>query len=152
MSGYYDRQGRQRDYTDVLHSEILPAQDRGEDYHRVAWTDLDDQEVCVSTVWLGLDHQHGNGLPLIFETMVFGGFLNERMERYSTETEALEGHEEMVALAQTVHATEQSMSDDPLIAGAQRAIVDRISQLLHHHLSNVATADVAARLLKKVQL
>ncbi len=25
----------------------------------------------LSTVWLGLDHQFGNGLPLIFETMLF---------------------------------------------------------------------------------
>lgn len=25
----------------------------------------------ISTVWLGLDYQYGNGPPLIFETMVF---------------------------------------------------------------------------------
>lgn len=56
----------------------------------------------VSTVWLGLDHQYGDGPPLIFETMVFtektdkglGG--EEDMERYSTEAEAIEGHKRMV--------------------------------------------------------
>lgn len=51
----------------------------------------------VSTVWLGLDHQFGDGPPLIFETMVFSPDRNdEDMERYTTEEEALKGHEEMV--------------------------------------------------------
>ena len=57
------------------------------------------EEVCgatVSTVWLGLNHNWGDGPPLIFETMVFGGALDEEMERYSTEAEAIAGHEVMV--------------------------------------------------------
>lgn len=50
----------------------------------------------VSTVWLGLDHNFsGVGPPIIFETMVFGG--GEEWEdaqwRYSTEAEALAGHQ-----------------------------------------------------------
>mgnify|MGYP001558220120 FL=1 len=53
----------------------------------------------VSTVWIGLDHQFGGGLPLIFETMVFSkeGEYNELdMDRYSTLEEAQRGHETMV--------------------------------------------------------
>lgn len=53
----------------------------------------------VSTVWLGLDHQFGKGPPLIFETMVFpkeGDYRDSDCERYSTEEEALKGHEAMV--------------------------------------------------------
>ena len=46
----------------------------------------------VSTVWLGLDHNYGEGEPLIFETMVFAS-KNDRgdldMNRYSTKEEAL---------------------------------------------------------------
>jgi len=32
--------------------------------------------IDVSTVFLGLDHQFGEGKPLLFETMVFGGKLD----------------------------------------------------------------------------
>jgi hypothetical protein len=47
----------------------------------------------VSTIWLGLDHNHGRGRPIIFETMVFGGPLDQEMLRYYTEEQAREGHE-----------------------------------------------------------
>lgn len=47
----------------------------------------------VSTVWLGLDYSWGSGPPLIFETMVFGGPLDQTMDRYSTVEDAQMGHE-----------------------------------------------------------
>lgn len=52
----------------------------------------------VSTVWLGLDHSFGVGLPLIFETMVFaeGSASDELCERYSTWQEAADGHTSIV--------------------------------------------------------
>jgi hypothetical protein len=54
----------------------------------------------VSTVWLGLDHDFTmKGPPLIFETMVFperGDFHELDVRRYSTETEAKQGHVRMV--------------------------------------------------------
>lgn len=52
----------------------------------------------VSTVWLGLDHNYGKGLPLIFETMVFpkGGWGELDVERYETIEGAKRGHERMV--------------------------------------------------------
>lgn len=49
----------------------------------------------VSTVWLGLDHNFGQGLPLIFETMVFGPDELD-CQRYSTEDEACAGHQAMI--------------------------------------------------------
>lgn len=53
----------------------------------------------VSTVFLGLDHQWDpDGPPLLFETMVFGGRLDEHTERYSTWDEAVAGHERVVAM------------------------------------------------------
>lgn len=52
----------------------------------------------VSTVFLGLDHQFGDGSPLLFETMVFGGKMDGEMDRYSTWEEAESGHKKMVAL------------------------------------------------------
>jgi hypothetical protein len=62
---------------------------------RVAQTEIGD--VCVSTVFLGLDHQFGEGPPLIFETLVMGGAFNDEVDRYSTWEEAEEGHTRMVS-------------------------------------------------------
>lgn len=54
----------------------------------------------VSTVFLGLDYNHGFGLaPAIFETMIFGGTLDGDMDRYATWQEAEAGHAAMVAKA-----------------------------------------------------
>jgi len=66
-----------------------------------SWWKLGDTvvgKVNVSTVWLGLDHQWGDGPPLIFETMVFGGRgkLADAQQRYATREQALAGHAEMV--------------------------------------------------------
>ena len=50
----------------------------------------------VSTVFLGLDHQFGNnGPPLLFETMVFGGKLDQEQDRCTTWEEAEKMHEAM---------------------------------------------------------
>lgn len=35
----------------------------------------------VSTVFLGLDHSFGNGSPVLWETMIFGGPLDQEQER-----------------------------------------------------------------------
>jgi len=61
---------------------------------KVKKTELQDVE--ISTVFLGLDHSFGNGTPLLFETLVFGGLLDGEMERYPTWEEAEVGHEAMV--------------------------------------------------------
>lgn len=51
----------------------------------------------VSTVWLGMDHGFGEfSRPIIFETLVFGGPLDQEMDRYATIYEAEEGHKAMV--------------------------------------------------------
>lgn len=54
--------------------------------------------VTVSTVFLGLDHQHFSGPPLLFETMVFNDYGDDgTQERYSTWDEAAAGHARIVA-------------------------------------------------------
>ncbi len=55
-------------------------------------------DVGVSTVFLGSDHQFGEGPPLIFETMIFGGKYDGYTDRYSTWEEAEAGHEKAVKL------------------------------------------------------
>ncbi len=53
-------------------------------------------DAWVSNVFLGLDHQFGEGPPLLFETLVFDGELDGEMDRYATWEEAEKGHAEMV--------------------------------------------------------
>lgn len=52
----------------------------------------------VSTVFLGLDHgwMHDSARPIVFESMIFGGPLDQVQERYSTRGEALAGHAVLV--------------------------------------------------------
>lgn len=84
---YFDREG-------------VPISDKrmwklGKDYKIIKQEQV--KEVWISTVWLGIDHQFGDGPPLIFETMVFDEARDELdCRRYSTEAEAINGHREMV--------------------------------------------------------
>jgi hypothetical protein len=68
--------------------------EQGVDGRRVAHTILPSCE--ISTIFLSLDHQFGQGPPLLFETMVFGGSLDQECDRYSTWAEAEAGHAAMV--------------------------------------------------------
>jgi len=73
-------------------------------YEWAKWHDTADRQVAretigeseISTVFLGLDHQWGEGPPILFETMVFGGKLADEQDRYSTWDEAVAGHKAIV--------------------------------------------------------
>jgi hypothetical protein len=80
---YYNRQGR------PISSEQAEAEFRND--RRVAYTDLGALG-RVSTVFLPINHGY-EGPPLIFETMIFDGPMADYMDRYSTEAQALAGHE-----------------------------------------------------------
>ena len=54
----------------------------------------------VSTVFVGVAHRFGDKLPLVFETLVFGGSLSNEMDRYSTWDEAVSGHNTMIKRVQ----------------------------------------------------
>jgi hypothetical protein len=58
-------------------------------------------EMHVSTVFLGLDRSFGDGPPLLFETMIFGGPFDwdKYQERCSTWEEAEAQHAKAVAVA-----------------------------------------------------
>jgi len=92
MAKYYRRDGTPCEMLEWAESFENP------ELKIVAQTELPEGE--VSTVWLGLDHQFGDGPPLIFETMVFGGELDQECERYSTEEEAKAGHERWIQKVQ----------------------------------------------------
>ena len=51
----------------------------------------------ISTVFLGLDHAFGGGAPVLWETMVFGGALDQEQDRCSGSREQAEAmHAQMV--------------------------------------------------------
>lgn len=54
-------------------------------------------DVRVSTVFLGLDHNFtGNGKPVLWESMVFGGELDQEQWRYDSLQAAMDGHGELL--------------------------------------------------------
>lgn len=86
--------------------EEYACSDRNVENRRVAYTQL--VNATISTVFLALDHSFGeDGPPILFETMVFGGELDQEQERYSTWAEAEQGHERWV---QKVKVAEQLSS------------------------------------------
>ena len=92
---WYDKKGKK-----LSNVEATPLL-MDEEYKIIEQTrgkDKDGEELLVSTVWLGLDHNYDGGKPLIFETMVFpkGEWLERYCERYSTEAQAKKGHKKAV--------------------------------------------------------
>jgi hypothetical protein len=87
-SRYYNRQGEP-----VTIDEYARTMETN---RRVALTEV--KPYLVSTVFLGLNHSFNeNDPPLIFETMVFNRQRKEiDMRRYSTEKQAIRGHNAMV--------------------------------------------------------
>lgn len=73
------------------------------DSRRVALDDIIVEDyaitITVSTVFLVLDHNHlPKGKPILFESMIFNGELNQSLDRYHTWREAEYGHKKMVEL------------------------------------------------------
>lgn len=55
--------------------------------------------ITVSTVFLVFDHNYSlKGKPILFETMIFNGGLNQSLDRYCTWKEAETGHKKMIEL------------------------------------------------------
>lgn len=74
------------------------------DRRRVAFDEIG--ESSVSTVFLGLDHNHfGSGQPILFETMIFGGAHDGYQERCAAWPDALAQHNRACAM---VTSNEQS--------------------------------------------
>jgi hypothetical protein len=100
VSDYYDRQGNPMTWDEW----VKGYKDDFESTRRVAKTTIGD--MFISTVWLGLDHGLPDTPPLIFETLIMGGVMDQNMWRYSTEEEAVAGHEQAVNLAKATVAAQ----------------------------------------------
>lgn len=69
----------------------------GDKTRRVARTEF-PEGIVVSTVFLGLNHNLGEGPPILWETMIFEGELDESQWRYTSLRDAVLGHARAVAL------------------------------------------------------
>lgn len=59
-------------------------------------------DVEISTVFMGVNHRiHGDGPPLVFETMIFGGAHDWHKTRASTWEEAEQQHAVAVAIVRS---------------------------------------------------
>lgn len=106
MADYFDTQGRPLEMLEW--ARLLGERRLGEDrWWKVAHTNLSD-DVSISTVWLGLNHNWDDGPPHIFESMVFGGTLDGETRRYSTWEQAEAGHAELVEKARNALETKNA--------------------------------------------
>ena len=57
------------------------------------------EQIHVSTIFLGIDHGFGTSDPVLWETMIFGGYHDQYQERYTSREDAVVGHAAAVLLA-----------------------------------------------------
>lgn len=55
-------------------------------------------DIFISTVFLGLDHAWNSDIPVLWETMIFGGEHDQYQDRYTSVEDALEGHKTALTL------------------------------------------------------
>lgn len=81
-------------------------------------------DVQVSTVFLGLNHNlFGNGEPLLFETMIFGGKHDQYQDRCSTYEQAVKMHQKALRLVQgTDLATTNSETKQEAVKSAKESL------------------------------
>lgn len=73
---------------------------------KVWYKSLEDNQVAldrignvfISTAFIGVNVNFGEGLPLLFETMICGKDYDKKKWRYSTYSEAVEGHKKAVEM------------------------------------------------------
>lgn len=104
---FYDRQGKPL---------TIPEADRllGDwDYRCVAEDAIGPY--AVVTLWLGVDYGwRETAAPVIFETGIYGpADVDVDNRRYSTEAEALAGHEEVCTLVRAVYQPIDTREEDP---------------------------------------
>jgi len=72
--------------------------------------DASGKQIIVSTVFLGLDHSYNSKVPVLWETMIFGGEHDQYQRRYTNFYDSLEGHNESIDLA----CSKTVLKDEPV--------------------------------------
>lgn len=76
--------------------EYLDWEEANQDKKYLKQEFVDD--IHVSTVFLGLDHSWNSNIPVLWETMIFGGEHDQYQDRYTSVEDALEGHQKALNL------------------------------------------------------
>ena len=98
MGDYYDKEGKEITLEEWMALMERTDSKKEDGYYRIGYDEK--KGIRISTVWLGMNHNHYlGGPPLIFETMIFGGEHDQYQERYSTLEEAQEGHAKACRMA-----------------------------------------------------
>jgi hypothetical protein len=72
--------------------------------------------VRVCTAFLGVDVNFGDGEPILFETVIFGGPCDWQLYRYCTWEEAEQGH---AVIVQRCRTRDAGLKDQPLVLRAR---------------------------------
>lgn len=109
MTDYFDRDGK------PIPDDYYNTAKHGRKYKwgtekRIGRTVVGDW--TVSTVWLGLNHDYLTGVPVVFETMVFGEPYENELRRYTTEEDAMRGHLLVLDRLRTGRPPFADMEDD----------------------------------------
>lgn len=80
----------------VSKATAAEAADFGKDEQSCKVAFNESQGIIVSTIFLPICLSFDSGLPQCFETVVLKGMKSNVMKRYSTFSEAIEGHDRFV--------------------------------------------------------
>ena len=119
FSDWYILRGHEVIQVETLEEWGLFMEERGS--RTVARTELENN-VLVSTVFLGIDHGWGDGIPVLFETMIFGGVHDQDMWRYCTWDEAVAGHASTVEMVKLTNEDRKTMPFDDFIKTSAKLI------------------------------
>jgi hypothetical protein len=95
--------------------------------------DTKNININVSTVFLGLDHSYNSTVPILWETMVFGGPFDQQSVQYSSFKDALKGHNIVVDgiidntitnIVEHVYKNEVSVDEKDLFKNVLKTIKD----------------------------
>lgn len=95
--------------------------------------DTKNIEIYISTVFLGLDYSYNSTVPILWETMVFGGPFDQQSVRYSSFKDALKGHNEIIDgimdntitnIVEHVYKNEVSVDEKDLFKNVLKIIKD----------------------------
>ena len=104
--------------------------------------DAAHSRVRVCTAFVGVDVNFGDGAPILFETVIFGGPCDWELYRYCTWEEAEQGH---AAIVERCRLRDAGLKDQPLVFKAgelaqltvkkasQMAITSLVEQSFNHY-------------------
>jgi hypothetical protein len=90
--------------------------------------------VRVCTAFLGVDVNFGDGEPILFETVIFGGPFDWSLYRYCTWEEAEHGHAAIVERCMLSHA---GLKDQPLVFRAAELAQLTVKKASHRAITSL---------------